>query len=193
MIKLGRAELCWNFSCLLKDFPDIHRFSTVHMEIYYSVISESSWGMVKPSQNFLISSKKAEFTELRAALYSGTFHSISCICGGLCNCNWLSSLSAKLQHTLVNDAIIKRKLYKVSCFKENPALCYLLSPYAFFFHAQVLESMCTTRLSTWNPLFLRLLLICICRMKYENHWNVMSINCLFVLMSVPHALFCTKS
>ena len=28
---LGTAELHWNFSSLLRDAPDIHRFPTVHM------------------------------------------------------------------------------------------------------------------------------------------------------------------
>ena len=40
------------------------------------------------------------------------------MCGGLCICNHLSlsALSVNLPHTLVNVAIIWRKLYQLSCF-----------------------------------------------------------------------------
>ena len=33
---LGKAELRWNYSSLLRDVSDIHRFQTVHMvKIYF--------------------------------------------------------------------------------------------------------------------------------------------------------------
>ena len=44
---LGRAELCWNFSCWLRDASDIHRFPTLHM-VNTHFLLENLW-ISKPS------------------------------------------------------------------------------------------------------------------------------------------------
>ena len=52
---MGRPELCWNFSSILKDDSDIDRFPTLHMtETHFLLenpsISESSLGILEKFQ-----------------------------------------------------------------------------------------------------------------------------------------------